>query len=325
MSREIMVPLDGTRFAEAALPAAMERARRDGARLHLVTVWQPLPSPESSSSWEKERTEWQQQDRKQLEDYLRETAVKVAETSGVEVTIDFLEGGVREVLPRWSAESEVDLAVMTTHGRGPLTRAWLGSVADRMVRKGDHPVLLIHPASADPKPEAAPRAFRRVLVPLDGSDLSESALQESLLAGESHEVELTLLRVIPFSGSSIPSYLPEAIPLTEEVLEDSKKAAEGYLLEIAGRLGGWARRVETRVLTNQRVPDAIVNFAAEEEVDLIAMATHGRGGPARALMGSVADKVVRNSTVPVLLFPPKLEHAPPRRELVLDPARAGID
>ena len=304
MARELMVPLDGTRFAEAALPTAVALARRDGARVRLVSAWRPLPPTESDSSWEKERMEWQEEDRGRLEGYLAETAARVARASGSAVEVEMLEGAVDEVLPRWCAETAIDLAVMATHAHGPVIRAWIGSVAEHMVRRGHHPVLLIHPSSEEPGVDLeAGTPFRRVLVPLDGSPLAETALDKSLLAGETGEVDLVLLRVVPFAAGSVPLHVPEPLAAEDQSSEEARGEAEAYLAEASGRLAGWARRVEARVEMDPHVAPAIVARAEEEGADLIAMATHGRGRAARVVLGSVADRVMRTSPVPVLLCP----------------------
>jgi nucleotide-binding universal stress UspA family protein len=85
--------------------------------------------------------------------------------------------------------------------------------------------------------------------------------------------------------------------------------AEAYLAGVAERLAPWGFRVKTRVLTSSSVAAAIRGLARAESVDLIAMATHGRGGLARVLPGSVADAVVRDALVPTLLFPPAAKEA----------------
>lgn len=296
MLREIMVPLDGTSFAEAALPHGLALAARDGARLRLVTVWRPLPPPESSSSWERERQMWQDEDRERLEQYLRDLA-READTAGVPAEVEILEGGVDDVLPRWTAASSVDMVVMATHARKPVIRFWLGSAGDRMLRSGRHPVLLIHPESEEPRVDlrggAAPR---RIVVALDGEDLAERALDASILGGVQPErVRLTLVRVVP---------LPDATSMVPVPIDQLRAEARDYLAGVATRAAEWAGEVHSDVLVADGVAKAITSAAAGRGADLIAMGTHARKGVARAVLGSVADKVLRTADVPVLMFPP---------------------
>ncbi|HET9948270.1 MAG TPA: universal stress protein [Longimicrobiales bacterium] len=303
MLRRIAVPLDGNPFAEAALPLALAYAARDRARVTLVTVWRPLPPPQAKSSWEEERRVWQDEDRARLEQALHDLAATASTAAGVTADVEVIEGGVDRTLPQWAASTDLDLTVMATHARPPIVRAWLGSAADRMVREGRHPVLLVHPESEEPDVQVGPATLpRRVLVALDGSRLAERALDESVLGGAAaSEVELVLVRVVP-RAAGVPGYVSQADVMNEETLESLVEEAERHLAEVAGR-AGWARSVETEVVVSDPVAKAITDVAAARRVDLIAMGTHGRGGFERAVLGSVADKVMRTAKVPVLLFP----------------------
>lgn len=307
MSKKIMVPLDGTRFSEAALPYAMYLAKRDGAALQLATVWEPLPSLVDTADWIKQVEAWEESRRAESRRYMTEVARRAGEKLGRTVSIKYLLGRhADEELATWASESEVDLVVMATHGHGPVSRTWLGSVADRMVRKGSVPVMLIRPPESMPEVELAPaKSFSKVLVPMDGSELAEKALKKSLLVGGGAKTtEITLLTVVTFP---IPMATPEGgVALdSPELREAQTSAAEAHLGRMAEHISTWGCKVTTKVMTNAITWKAIVDFAASNGFDLIAMATHGRGGAARMLLGSVADKVMRSSPLPTLLFHPE--------------------
>jgi nucleotide-binding universal stress UspA family protein len=306
MPYRILVPLDRTRFAEAALPLALRAAVREDATLHLATVWSPLPSLLDSSRWVTELQEWEMASRAEDRSYLTAIARKVREASARPVSVRYLLGHPAEELARFAREEQVDLVVMSTHGQGGLTRAWVGSVADRMVRKGSAPVLLARPSESNPEVRIAPAPpFRRILVPLDGSPLAEAALERSAFPEANEETEVALLHV---TGLLTPLASPEG-PLTSDltgrILEAERKAAEAYLARVAERIRPWGFRVTTRVLLSESAWTGIVEHADSTDCDLIAMATHGRGGAARVFLGSVADRVLRASSVPTLLFPPR--------------------
>lgn len=305
MFRTIMVPLDGTRFAEAALPTAMYFAKRYGAPLELVRVWQPAPTigfmPESANDLPEVERESQENDRR----YTAAVAKKVQDAVGSEVSVRYLVGQPASELARRALAGDCDLVVMSTHAHGPITRAFVGSVSDRVMRTASVPLLLIRPGDATPEVELAPSPpFRRVLVPLDGSPLAETALDDSLLdCLEAEKSEITLLHVTGFpAGPSHIGYEVVAEP-GARVWEDSTDA-EAYLSSVAEPLAAsWGFRVTTRVVVSATTGAAIVDFAKSNGNDLIAMATHGRGGAARLILGSVADTVVRTSPVPTLLYP----------------------
>ena len=144
---------------------------------------------------------------------------------------------------------------------------------------------------------AAEGVPRKVLIPLDGSGVAESILDSALLT---RDMDLVFLRVVPFAAGPVRKYVPES----DHMAAEAKQEAESYLAGVVARFAGWSRQVASHVILDARVAKAITDYAAELDADLIAMATHGRGGVARAVLGSVADQVMRTSTVPVLLFPP---------------------
>lgn len=305
MIRNIMVPLDGTRFAEAALPAAMYLARRDNALLHLVKVWKPFASPLLDTSlWLEKVDEWEKVERENDRRYMAEVARRVMEASDVPVSIKFLLGRPEDELVKWADDADMDIVVMATHGDGPVSRAWLGSVADRMVRNSSVPVMLVRPAEENPEVDLSPgKPIRRILVPMDGSPLAEQALKKALLLGRgAEETEITLLTVagFPLSAPRPGGGITDTAPFVKA----QKDAAESHLFRIAQHMASWGCTVTTRVVADPITWKAIVTFARANGFDLIAMATHGRGGVARMVLGSVADKVMRSSTVPTLLVHP---------------------
>jgi nucleotide-binding universal stress UspA family protein len=234
------------------------------------------------------------------------------DASGCPVSVEFLEGRPGEVLPPLPELNGLDLVVMSTHARGPIAQATLGSVADQMVRKGTAPVLVVRPVeSGDELLNSPGHAPRRILVPLDGSELSERSLQESVLCGAGEATEITLLRVLAFPLTPAERAVTQ---VGGRIVRQELAAAEEYLARVAARLAAWKTTVKTVAMEASSPWTGIVDYAARERMDLIAMTTHGRGGAARLLLGSIANRVIRLSTVPVLLFHP--ERAPsPWREL----------
>jgi nucleotide-binding universal stress UspA family protein len=305
MFSRILVPLDRSRFAEAALPPAMYFARRHRAALELVTVWEPLPILDSMAAIDRSLLETEQENHEADRFYMRDVAERVEEVVGSDVDVRYLTGQPASEIARRAAAGDIDLVVMSTHAHGPITRAFVGSVADRLARKSGVPLLLVRPADSAPEVELTPSApFRRVLVPLDGSLLAESALDASLLdCLEPGASEITLLHVSGFPGATAMAQAAAIVePAAEGLMSDNTGAAT-YLDDVAERIATWGFRVVTRVLVSASTGASIVDFAASNGNDLIAMATHGRGGAARMILGSVADTVVRTSPVPTLLYP----------------------
>lgn len=296
--RRILVPLDGSSFGEHALPTAIAQARRLDATLDLVTV----AAPETSQG---EDARERGQDRATT--YLNEVQSRIR-SAGFEgpVSIEVISAGnVAHSLVRHAEKSGADLFLMTTHGRGALKRAWLGSTADGVIRRSPVPVLLLRPEVGEDETEpvdlaAEPRPYRKILVPLDGSRAAEEmlAVAPSLTASDA---EFTLLRVVaPFIPGGSP-YLPHVVSETRDQ-EVVQEAARDYLEGVPDRfeLGDRTAAVQTRLEGQAGL--AIIDVARDEAMELIAISTTGRGGVARLLLGSVADKVIRGAPCPVLVY-----------------------
>jgi nucleotide-binding universal stress UspA family protein len=303
MENGIVVPLDGTPFSEAALPVAILLAERDNIPLQLVTVWQPLPNSYMATKY---FVPWDRELKAERRGYMEKVAEMVKQTSSAEVSLRYLDGWPGDVLPPLPRASGQDLVVMATHGVGALERMWLGSVADEMARKSSTPVLLVRPADgSEPVALKRERPVRRVLVPLDGSQLAERALDPSVLVGKGGPIELTLLHVISFPPPIGFAGINMADAADGLLRAEEQRAAEGYLHQMTKRVAPWGGTVGTVVLDAGSIRQAILAFAESEEIDLIAMASRGRSGTKRLILGSVAGGVVRGSTVPVLLFHPE--------------------
>ncbi len=140
--------------------------------------------------------------------------------------------------------------------------------------------------------------YKKILVPLDGSDLAKMALDQAEKLAKTFDAEIILFQVVPF----MPIYgSPELVtPLIVD--EKQKEAAEKYLMSLGEDLKKRGLRVAATVRTGQQVAVEIIDFAKEVGADLIAMCTHGRSGISRWVMGSVALKVLTRAETPILLI-----------------------
>ncbi|CAN5773119.1 universal stress protein [soil metagenome] len=302
MLKDILVPLDGSSFSEHSLPYAVDTARRTGAKLHLVQVHEPpVPSayPDAVPAYDER---WDGALRAQEQEYLQSLAHRCMEHAGVSPVTEILDGPVSKVIASYAAETDIDLIVMTTHGRGGISRAWVGSVADSLVRRVSVPVMLIRPKEQVLDWSRGSDA-RHVLIPLDGSAMAEAILEPAASLAKRSGARVTLLRIVlpvPFvigPHAAGPAY-------SEAGASQSRANAAQYLNHTASllRARGIAVTVDTVFHTVPAV--GILDYAATHAVDTIAMATHGRGGWSRIALGSVADKVMRGSMMPVLLYRP---------------------
>ncbi len=137
--------------------------------------------------------------------------------------------------------------------------------------------------------------YKKILVPLDGSPLAETAIRHAHALAKSLNSSVTLFRVVVF-----PTRDFDVIPMEGAVSREVSASAKRYLEHVAGSIRRTGVTVNTDVGSG-RVADAIIDYAAKNEIDLIVMSTHGRSGAARWLIGSVAEQVVNRASVPVFL------------------------
>lgn len=303
MAKTILVPLDGSTFAEHALPVATGLARAAGGRLHLVQVHEVPVVPTSPDLLVPYDAQWDSALRQQEEEYLQSAANRIAERAGLQARTELLSGPAEMALATYAREMDVDLVVMTTHGRSGLSRMWLGSVADGVIRRSQVPVLLLRPSheEVDYDEELHPL---HVLCPLDGSELSRGIIEPALWLGGLSNARYTLMRVTLPIPLLRPKFVAPESGGEDRLTEEEQARAQAEVDEVAAPLRERGLNVETTVASHGVPAVAILEYAATHAVDLIALATHGRGGWSRLALGSVADKVLRGSMMPVLVFRP---------------------
>jgi nucleotide-binding universal stress UspA family protein len=298
MRSALLVPLDGSPFAEQALPFAISLARVRHARLHLVRVRSALPVYVDHAEAERYLAQISGVLEPQLPGRI-ETHLLTDEHGPLDYPPP-ASTAVAELIAAYTAQHDIHTVVMATHGHGGVRRAWLGSVADALIRLAPRPIFLVRPRDVTFSVAAlADRGLHHILIPLDGSEFAEQAIAFALELGSPYSAHYTLLRVIsPLSWAIVPQYYePQATqrsPLSRSAVADS-------LERLAQRLRDQGVDVQTRIIDAISPGPAIVDSAAELGVDAIVIGTHGAGRIRRMLLGSVTDKVVRGSAVPVLV------------------------
>lgn len=314
MIRSILSPLDGSPFSEHALPYALEIARRAGATLHPTHVYVPDEpwrdmdeiTPFRFQDELAAEAGYEEDERREEQAYLRRV-VALARERGVTAVPALLEGVVADALERHARHVGADLVVMATHGRGVFDRAWLGSTTDTLVRRLAVPILLVRPDGDAPPDLDHPPAIERVLIPLDGSSLAEQALEPARDVGRLWRASCILFGVTKPGAAPSPGRGKGGD--ADATAPDALSAAREHLQRVADRIRPHWSGVDVEVAEERHVAKAILWAAGRLGADLIVLATHGRGGLARMVLGSVADKVVRGAGVPVLVVQPA---EPPR-------------
>jgi nucleotide-binding universal stress UspA family protein len=297
MFQTILVPLDGSKLSEQALPLAQRLAKATGARLELVRVHSPATARDVYIEAMAGETAPDSETAAEESDYLYQHAT-AARAEGLVANTSLLEGPVAQAIGR-RVRATADLVVMTTHGRGPFSRLWLGSVADELLRILDRAILLIRPTMEAWATAAGP-PYRRILLPLDAWDGNTDAVETAIALG-STKTEYVLLHVVDVPVPAVAMSIPMAAAAMPTDALESKVAER--LEGIANTLGERGLKVRTRVEFAGSAAQGILDVAESEAPDLIAMATRRPGRIERMLLGSVTDKVVRASKEPVLVVP----------------------
>jgi nucleotide-binding universal stress UspA family protein len=300
MLTKILVPLDRSSLAEDALGRAAALMRTTGAALDLVLIHDPF----ATSGYEGMPADGQW--RPDEEAYLERIAHELQAAGSVPPTRAVVGGNPVEMICRRAAEVSADLIVMTSHGRTGFNRAWLGSVADGVIRQSGIPVLLLRSSEAE-RPERKERLFTHVLVLIDASEESEAIIETALSVSRAGNGHITLLHVV----QPVPLIIPEyGTPVTGAPGVADMELTERVAASARERLGALAMRVSqgvdvnTAVVIDTRIAHGILDFAAQTAADLVALTTRGRGA-SRLIVGSIADKVLRGSDLPVLIKRPR--------------------
>lgn len=279
MFNHILVPTDGSDCAQAAVGYAADLARRYDARVHALCV---------VDSRTLENAPQYDQIKKEREEVAEKTCNDIS-VSGVAV-----EQAVRTDIPhkailRYATEQDIDLIAMGTHGRTGVERYLLGSVTEKVVRLSDVPVLTV---KAEDDGEVT-YPYTDILVPTDGSEGSEAAIDPAVDVASTYDARLHALSVIDTMAMGVDVRSGAIL----EALEESAQSAVQTIEEQATQASVTA--VETAI-EHGNPYRGIRSYVEEHDIDLVVMGTHGRSGIERYLLGSVAEKTVRTSPVPVM-------------------------
>lgn len=281
MFHKILVPLDGSELAEKALPLAVALAQGLDGELRLVRMVpyfavmaaDPLLYDEINRLSEEEALA-----------YLRSVAQRLPDDVPATVLAEI--GSAAEGVLEQAREQEADLIVISSHGRSGLNRWVFGSVAERVLSQAPVPAIIVN-SRCEPWDELP----KRILVPLDGSELGEQAVAPAVALASALDAELYLLRVTTTAHARLET------PAMAEVFDDLEhredQEAQAYLRDIAKALPQGA--VAEVVHAADSVADTIMDYARREAINLIVMSSHGRSGLSRWVYGSVAEKVLRSA------------------------------
>lgn len=303
MLSKILVPLDRSSLAEQAIAQAGSIARGAHAAVDVVLVHEPFPFAGYVD------LPWTTDDSTAEQMYVEAIADEIKSGANVPATCAVMRGAPAEMICQRADDVAADLIIMTSHGRTGFSRTWLGSVADAVMRHAVVPVLMLRPEQAVGHRGVVEKTLRRILVPFDGSALATEILPVAVDLARATHATITLLRVVPIVPVILPydptmaiSYLPliPDAPATKRLVEEATEQVEAVSRQLHEESDV---PVDAHVIVGEHVAKSIAEFIEARMIDIVAMSTHGRGS-SRLVLGSVADKVLRASRVPVLLRRP---------------------
>lgn len=299
MFKKILLPLDGSELAERAIEPAMTIAKQTNAELIMLTAFEIRPVITSTPSMGVYYTEnAEKQEETLVREYLAEVMEKY-EGAGVFLRGNAIRHNAPEAILNTAVKENVDLIVMSSHGRSGIGRWIMGSVTERVLQHASCPVLVIH--------DSAP--IKNVLITLDGSVMAESAIEPGLKMSELFDADVTYFGVeSPILVDNVYFNELNSIEhgLGDVAREDFYHRTEVYLNEAAAKTK-LSYNIDVDVaVENGRVAPKILEYVEDNPIDLLVMATHGRSGLERWVYGSITEKVLRKAPCNILIVRPRL-------------------
>ncbi len=299
--RTLLVPLDGSPFAERALPLAVKIARRSGAELRIVHVDLTFEHPHTCDRFPADICLYCAQQRLQKRIYMDRIARELRVEFSVRVKPLLLENRDVALALRDAVGSDVDLVVMAAHGKG-LIRRWVsGSTLHELIRELSIPLLVVGADGSFLGP--APDRLQRILIALDGSPGAEQAIGPAIAIGDIAAAEYVLLRVV--SPSTVFHALANSYRSGQ--FHDSSARAElatarQYMQRMTSRFERRSAKVDAHIVLDEKaIARSIASQAVAYDADMIAIASRKSEQRKRRWRGSIAERVVQFSSVPVLI------------------------
>jgi nucleotide-binding universal stress UspA family protein len=297
--KNILVPLDGSAFAEQAIPLALGIAEQSGAVLHLVHVLVPVDvlDPYDALSMADALLKTIKRDKHR---YLKNVAEKISATSSAIIASRLVDGRTISTSLAEVPGLDADLVVMATHSRGTLGRFWSGSVAHSLLQRVSVPVILV-PGTGDHVTFNA-KTIDHVLLAFDGSEASEKVLKQIVDLGIFPTARHSLQYVVPL----VAKHVVRDYALDTEWVPSRQRWIAGmqYLHPLARSLRVSGRRVHTKVVSSdQPLWQVVLRCAEKDDVELIAVAYHHQRPLSRFLWPHTSEYLFRNSSRPIMFVP----------------------
>jgi nucleotide-binding universal stress UspA family protein len=288
MFTKILVPLDGSKLAERALPVAVQLATAVGSEIILMRVPQYHEVMTMASvGGELPPVTLDGDDREESLAYLQGITA-VWQNDNITLTPHLAEGDPAGAIVDTALSENADLIIMSTHGRTGLARWAIGSVAEKVLRGAYAPVIILR----DDRP------IEKIIITLDGSQLASAAIEPALHLAQALKANVTLLRIQPYEAYGnqleIDEYMRFEYGLDKNLEDLTRKRIRWYMEDVLDQYNSWGVPLQYAIVMGFPAEE-ILTYAEKEQADLIIMSTHGRTGLSRWVYGSVTEKVLRGT------------------------------
>jgi nucleotide-binding universal stress UspA family protein len=295
MFERILIPLDGSSLAECVLPYLVAICGNFDSEINLLRVLDPLsaatrPRVVDPLNWQIRKAE--------AESYLMEIAAQLS-VAGIKSKIHVSEGKAADTAIDFIRENNIDLVVISSHGQSGLSGWSISSVVQKIILRARTSFLLVRAHQASRIADGQIQ-FKRILLPLDGSQRAESVLHIGSLLAASNNAVLLLAHVLRPPG--MPHRTPlssEDLRLIEKVIERNRSEIHQYLQEMEKRVDC---QVASRYMISENVAISLQKIIEEENIDLVILTAHGYSGEDHWPYGSTVINLISYGSVPLLVF-----------------------
>lgn len=288
MTKKILLPLDGSTTADGVLPTAITMARANDSDIVLLTVLESAPEPGKAPvnplDWHLRKIE--------ITAYLNDVQQRL-KGEGINSETVLLEGHAAERIIDYAHQVEADLLIMSSHGQSGLTGWNINSIGQKVIDRIRKSVMLVRAY------QTTPPQYKRILVPLDGSQRAESVLPLATRLAQHHEAELWLTHIITTPEIMHRTPLSDAdVALVDKVVNRNKEEANKYFAQLQARL---PLPVKTHLITNHNLSQSLHEFIKQEAIDLVVLNAHGYSEDRKRPYGSLVNNLITYGATPLLI------------------------
>jgi nucleotide-binding universal stress UspA family protein len=296
----ILVPLDGSELAECVLPHAAAIARSFNAEIALLRMLEKKQTGISAQLFD--LLNWQINKTKAAL-YLEKTQTCFQE-AGLRAQMILLEGLEAEGITAFAQTEGVKLIVLSSHGRNGLTQWGLSNVTQKIILSAQTSLLIVRAGQAggDLAGWTGTPFYKRILVPLDGSQRAENVLPMATQLAQFHQAQLHLVQVIqtPEMARQLPP-AREDLELSDRLVARNQAEAGRYLSQVKSRSSLEGLEVQTHLITSDNAALALHQLVAQEQIELLALSAHGYSGNHQWPYGSMVNNFILYGKVPLLI------------------------